>query len=94
MAKQTSTTFVANGDSSVVDWAGGVGFYSARGTFGSGTTKLMVSFDGGTNYQSAGIEGEFTSDGVIMFTLPCSLLKVTLSGATSPSVYVTIESLT
>lgn len=93
MAKQTSTTLVANGDSSVVDWAGGVGFFGARGTFGSGTVKLMVSFDGGSNYQSAGSDGEFTSDGVVMFTLPRCLLKATLSGSTSPSLYVTIESL-
>jgi hypothetical protein len=93
MAKQSSNTLSASGDTTVVTWAGGEGFYSATGTWGSGTTTLYASFDGGTTYISCGATGTLTANGVIRFMLPECKLKVTLSGATSPSLVVTVESL-
>lgn len=93
MATQSKQTLSANGDTAVIDWAGGEGLYSARGTWGSGTTTLMASFDDGSNYTSAGTEGVLTADGMVLFTLPACKLKISLTGATSPSLDVTIESL-
>ena len=93
MPTQSNNTLSASGDTTVVNWSGGEGFYSARGTWGSGTTTLYISFDGGSNYISAGTDGVLTADGVVRFTVPACKLKVTLSGATSPSLAVTVESL-
>ena len=83
-------TLTSNGDTGVVDFRGGEAFYMASGTWGSGTTALMV-YDG-TSYISAGVDGILSSDGMVRFTLPACLLKVTLSGATTPSLTISIDS--
>lgn len=93
MPTQSTNALSANGDTTIVSWGGGEGFYSATGTWGSGTTTLYASFDGGTTYVTCGTEGQLTADGVVRFTLPECKLRVTLSGATSPSIAVVVSSL-
>ena len=93
MPSQSTNTLSANGDTTIVSWGGGEGFYSASGTCGSGTTTLYASFDGGTTYISCGTEGQLTANGVVRFTLPECKLKVTLSGSSSPSLAVIVASL-
>jgi len=86
-------TLVANGDSLVVDYYGGECFYSAAGTWGGGTTTLMVSFDEGVTYISAGSNGILSANGVARFRLPRCKMKVTLSAATAPSLTISLDSL-
>lgn len=93
MAKQLQTELTENGETSVVNWGGGIGFYSVEGDFGAGTCKLLVSFDGGTTYFSPGIEGEFTADAAVQFLLPACKLKAKLSESADPSIRVHIDSL-
>lgn len=93
MPTQSTNTLSADGDTTVVSWAGGEGFYSASGTWGSGTTTLYASFDGGTTYISCGTEGQLTANGMVRFTLPQCKLKITLSGSSSPSLRISTESI-
>jgi hypothetical protein len=93
MANLVSQTLAADGSTAVVDWGGGssAGYYLASGaTFGSGTLSLQVSFDGGTTYVAAGSAYNLTAAGLVRFILPECKLRVTLSGATSPSIPIII----
>lgn len=91
MATLLRQTLTANGNTATLEWGGGVGYYASNGTWGSGTTALQVSPNGGTNFISAGTDGNLTADGIIRFELPeKTIIQVNLSGATSPSLAITI----
>lgn len=91
MATLVRQTLTANGNTNTFEWGGGVGYYASNGTWGSGTTSLQVSPDGGTTFISAGTDGNLTADGVVRFELPDkAVIRVNLSGATSPSLTITI----
>lgn len=91
MAKNTSGTLTANGDSTVTNFPGGELFFGATGTFGSGNVTLYASFDEGVQYVIVP-NSTFTTAGVFSATLPNCYVKLTLAGATSPSLYWTLAS--
>jgi len=83
----------ADGQTAAYTWPGGLGLFTAYGTFGSGTAKLQYSVDDGTTYIDAGADSEFTSDDGIVFELPNCLARADLSGYTSPTLNIKIEEL-
>ena len=92
MAKHINQVLSADGNTISVLWAGGEGTYSASGTFGGGTTRLMVSMDDGATFFSAGPEGELTISGIRSFSIPECTLRVSLTGATSPNLTISLDS--
>lgn len=63
-----------------------------RGTFGSGSVVVEISVDGGSNYISTGSAGTLTAAGwVRVFPPTGSLVRLTLSGATAPTIAWTIN---
>ena len=88
---QLEVTLSADGNTSVVDWIGGEGFFVAQGTFGGGTLTLKYTTDGGTTYTAVGTDTTLTASGGGYFTLPLCSLRATLAGSTSPSIAVKIQ---
>lgn len=86
MPNNISGTLSADGDSSVVNFVGGTLYFGGSGTFGSGNVTLYASFDEGSNYIAVP-NSVFTSAGVFTAALPNCRVKLTLAGATSPSLY-------
>lgn len=86
---------LASGNSSAITWNGGRGVFAAYGTFGSGTLKLQSSFDDGTTWIDVDRSGDtyvtFTANGSGGFELPKCQLRVSLSGATNPSINSGVE---
>lgn len=91
---QTITaTLTANGSTASVRWSGVyLGHFYAVGTFGSGTITLEYSLDGGSSWLTADADNlVFTAAGRANFQLPNCLLRITLSGATSPDIDTGVE---
>lgn len=79
----------ANGFTDPAFWAGGRGSFAAFGTFGGGTAKLQMSPDNGTTWLDVDRSGDsyvtLNANGNGDFELPPCLLRVSLAGATAPS---------
>ena len=75
----------ANGNSTALNWPGGVGQMVVEGTWGGGTVKLQVSPDDGTTWVAVGGDSTITADGVVNFDLNSCDIRLNLSGATAPS---------
>jgi len=71
----------ADGNSSSVDWPGGVGQMVVEGTFGSGTVKLQMSPDDGTTWVAIGGDSTVTADAVVNFDLNGCDIRLNLSGS-------------
>lgn len=82
-------TLTANGTTTPAFWAGGRGSFSAWGTFGGGTAKLQQSPNNGVTWIDVDRSGDtyvtFTANGEGNFELSPCLIRVSLAGATSPS---------
>lgn len=82
-------TLTANGTTPPAPWYGGAGTFSASGTFGGGTAKLQMSPNNGVTWIDVDRSGDtyvtFTANGEGGFELAPCLLRVSLTGATSPS---------
>ena len=80
---------------STVQWPGGRGVFIAYGTFGSGTMKLQASHDDGTTWIDVDRSGDtfvtFTVNGQGGFELGKCLLRVSVSGSTSPAIKSGVE---
>lgn len=83
-----------NGVSPSVAWHGGRGSVVVWGNFGGGTVALQMSPDVGTTWINVDDSGDtyvtFTADGTGGFEEGLCLLRFSLSGATSPSVWVSL----
>lgn len=91
MAVKLSDTLSADGSTSAIGWSGGHGRVVASGTFGSGTLELDASIDGGSTWVGVGVNGQLTAAGTFEFSGDqATQYRLTLSGATSPSIAVTI----
>lgn len=82
----TNQAGAANGTAQ--KWAGGVGVFSAYGTWGGGTCKLQWSPDAGTTWMDVDRSGDsfvtLTANGAGEFTLPsCDIRAVTSGSITS-----------
>lgn len=86
-------TLSADGQSAVIKWSGGVGSFFTQGNFGSGTAQLQYSVDGKSTWTNVpGSDVTHTAASIGGFQLgPCHL-RVDLSGATSPSLNVRVNS--
>lgn len=86
-----NVSLTEDGQTSELNWLGGLGTVAVFGTFGSGTAKLQASFDQGSTWVDVGLDTQFTADGIGNFDLPGGvLLRVDLSGSSSPSLTVNI----
>lgn len=74
----------ANGESTARDWSGGAGTLAGSGTFDSGTLTLQMSPDGGTTWLAT--SATLTAAGIAAFTLPPCKVRLSLGGASTPSV--------
>lgn len=72
------------------DHGGGRVTYAAQGTFGSGTVALQFSLDDGSTWSSVGSAANLTAAGVAGAEIPPCLIRVNLSGSTSPNLNVVI----
>ncbi len=86
-----TTTFAANGNSQIVDWDGGVGYFAAEGDFGGGTVQLEYSYDGGNTFIPTEASGWLTANSGKKFNLPPCKLRITLSGAANPAITVYVR---
>ncbi len=89
---QAFTAVAANGQSTVYVWPGGVGQFSAAGTWDGATCKLQMSPDAGTTWIDVGSDVSKTADGIGNFELgPCQV-RVDLSsvGTTSINSWIAI----
>lgn len=86
MINNVSGTLSANGDSTTMHFVGGNLYFGGTGTFGGGNVTLYASFDEGTTFIIIP-NSTFTTAGVFSATLPDCRVKLTLAGATSPSLY-------
>lgn len=85
-----SATLTGDGNTDTLHWLGGrPGTVAVWGDFGGGTAKLQMSFDGGDTWIDEG--STFSADGASNFQLPGCLMRVNLSGATSPDLNVLIR---
>ena len=76
------TVIEADAEGAAFDWDGGVGSFVGWGTWGSGTSKLQMSPDGGTTWIDVGTDVTLTDDGMGNFQLgPCKI-RGDLSGST------------
>lgn len=98
MRVQLFTAQAADGDSSAVDLrpgsVPGIAFYGTLfvdGTFGGGTVTVLVSPDDGTTWVTTDVT--FTEENVqnLQINAPVKL-KLSLSGATTPSISAWIAS--
>jgi hypothetical protein len=80
----------ASGSSASMRWHGGAGSFMVWGAFGGGTAKLEMSPDEGTTWIAVDRSGDsyvtFSANGEGGFDLGPCLLRVTLTGATTPVV--------
>lgn len=83
------TAQAADGDSSVAEWPGGKGSFTAQGAFGSGTVKLQFSVDGGSVWMDVDRSGDtyvtLAAAGGGLFELPACKLRANLAGSTAAS---------
>lgn len=80
-------------NSTAYNWPGGVGQFSASGTWGSSTLKMQYSPDDGTTWIDCGGDLSLTDDGVANFELgPCDIrASLTVSGTTSVSCWMAVR---
>jgi hypothetical protein len=71
----------ADGNSTALDWPGGVGQMVVSGTFGSGTVVLQVSPDDGTTWVTVGGDSTVTAAAVVNFDLNSCDIRLNLSGS-------------
>jgi len=98
MARRISVAFPtlsANGSSSPTDWPGGKGDLTASGTFGGGTLTMQIQGPSGTwinviNYATI-TDISITGNKHAAFELPAGPVRVTLAGATGPSVTASVS---
>lgn len=84
-----AANLTGDGNTPELQWPGGFsGSVIVFGAFGGGTAKLQFSVDG-TTWVDEG--STFSADGVAGFELPGCLLRVNLSGSTSPDLTVFIR---
>jgi hypothetical protein len=85
---------IANGATPSLAWYGGRGSVTVWGNFGGGTATLQMSPDVGTTWINVDETGDafvtFTASGDGGFELGLCLLRVNLTGATAPSITVSI----
>ena len=81
-------TLSADGSTAALQFEG-EGTINAAGTFGGGTLTIETSYDGGVTW-TAEADGSFTLDSTVGFKSGPCYVRTTLSGATSPSVVVSI----
>lgn len=81
---------LADGNSSELNWSGGVGFYFAQGDFGGGEVNLEYSLDNGISYLDVGVEGKITENGGKKFSLPVCKVRMKLLGSTAPNLKIFI----
>jgi hypothetical protein len=80
----TTGTLIADGSTGVHNHFGGVIFFAANGTFGSGTLQLQV--DLGVGYNDIE-DATLAANGQIVASLPSgALIKATLTGSTAPNI--------
>lgn len=80
--------FAASGSSPWTEWRGGAGVLLASGDPGGGTLTLEVDNMGDT---LAVPNWSLTAAGGFSFVLPRADIRVTLSGATTPDLNVTVR---
>ncbi len=83
---QAFTTKSANGQSTVYVWPGGVGQFSAAGTWDGATCKLQVSPDSGTTWIDVGSDVTKTEDGIGNFELGTCQVRADLSSVGTTSI--------
>ena len=86
-ANQLDVVLTANGNTAVVAWLGGKGYFTASGTFGSGTVTMQYQVDG-TNWLTVGTDTTLTASGGGIFDIPAASIRAALTGATNPSIRV------
>lgn len=90
---QTSSVFSLLSNASTtgpaVGWPGGVGVFSASGTWGGGTVTLEFLGPDGTTYLAAGTQTTLTSNGAGVFYLPHTMIKALVSGGAPSALYAT-----
>lgn len=84
LLKNLIGAFTANGNSAAMTFGGGKLYFGAIGTFGAGTLNLYASFDEGATFVKVP-NSVINAEGMLVAELPDCVVKVTLSGATSPS---------
>lgn len=67
----------------------GEGTIAASGAFGGGTLQVEASFDEGSTWIAL-TDGVFTGDATLNIKIGHCWLRTTLTGATSPSLFVAI----
>jgi len=72
----------ADGNSTALNWPGGVGQMVVSGTFGGGTVKLQMSPDDGTTWVDVGGDSSVTAAAVVNFDLNGCDIRLNLSGST------------
>jgi len=77
----------ASATGSWVQWDGGVGVFSAAGTFGGGTITLQFLGPDGTTAIAAGTDTTLTAAGGGMFTLPPCRIRAAVSGGPPSGMY-------
>lgn len=85
-------SLTANGVTAPTFWSGGRGTFMAFGTFGGGTAKLQMSPNSGVTWIDVDRSGDtfvtFTANGEGGFELAPCFIRVSLTGATAPSLSV------
>lgn len=79
-------TFSADGNGSSIAHDGGDVFVGLSGSFGSGTVTLEVSDDNGLTYYPIVDSEKTAADGYIADLPNECLIRMSLSGSTSPSI--------
>lgn len=89
-------TLAATGNTAAIAWPGGRGVFTAWGTFGGGTLTLQQSPDDGATWINVDRTGDtyvtFTANGEGGFELGECQLRVSLTGATTPSIQSGVQS--
>ena len=88
MAVLQSGSITTNSSTAAVSLGVAGQYYAGvSGTFGSGTINVELSDNGGTTWIALGSPAIFTSAGWVAFQAPLnSQVRLTLTGATSPSI--------
>jgi len=74
-------TWTADGNSTVVQWPGGLGQMVACGTWGGGTITLEMSPDDETTWLAIGGDSTVTTDACVNFDLNACDLRLVLAGS-------------
>ena len=74
-------TWTGDGNSTVVQWPGGLGQMVVSGTFGGGTITLEMSPDDETTWVTIGGESTVTANACVNFDLNACDLRLVLAGS-------------